>query len=629
MSAPDKNVLIKRVLSSAELPSPSASAMRIIQLTNDDNVSIRELERAISADPAFVAKLLKVANSARTTGRAVVSIKEALMMVGLPGLRAIVIGFSILEHDQKPRCKAFDYNRFWLHSLLVGLSFQAISTRVRLAALDEAFSIGLLANIGSLALASVFPEPYAKLLDHVNKKTDLTLEQVETDTLGLNHWELSAELLRSWGIPSVLYAPIEAYGLPDKGNLISGSREYGLLSALALSNVMADLICNKEARTAEKISDLNLWSARISLEMTQVLDIGLQISESLPAWSSLLNLDPSEWMNFEWVTEVINSPDVLSKSLDTSQEKLTLMLVDDEKSTRLLLTEILQNAGYNLLVATTGEEALCMMNDSRPDLLVTDWVMPGMSGLELIQKIRSAPWGKSMFTLVLTAKSEEDHLVESFEAGTNDYVPKPIKERVLLSRLKAGERMIRYQRETARQYKEVHELAAELSDSNRKLQELSMTDSLTGCSNRRFAIEHLEQAWGKSSRMSEPLSCLVIDLDWFKQVNDFYGHERGDEVLQLIAKTLKTVAGPRNELCRVGGDEFWLICPGLDETKSHILAEKLRDAVAKLNISAGSQQCTITVGYAEKKDEMPDVRSMIRKADQLLYLRKREAKANR
>ncbi len=622
---PEKSVTLAKIKAMPDLPSPSGSARQIIRLTQADDVSLSQIELAIKVDPAFVARLIRVANSSRHIGggRPVASIKDALMVLGLPAIRGLALGFSLFDGHREGRCAEFDYEAFWLRSLAMAQAFQHVAQQIKVAPADEAFSIGLLTNIGGLALATVFPEQYHRLLLDAKTDRSRSLEEREMAALGINHWELSAELLADWGFPPIYSRAVSLHKNSSADLPAVGSRAYSLTCALSLAADISDLMLCNELRTPEKVSELYRHGARVSLEAEQLVVFGKQIAVDWSSWVITLGLSRNHGMDFFWVEQATSDAHFLSQAVTGDRKSFSVLLVDDERSARMYLGRLLQDAGYIVMEADGGEQALAMARTNRPDLVLTDWVMPNMDGLQLIRALREESWGETLYILVITAKKEEENLVEAFDAGTNDFISKPIKPRVLLSRLKAGERMIRLQRETERQYQEMRDIASELSASNRRLQELSVTDVLTGCPNRRYALERIQQEWSGADRRDLPLSCLVVDVDWFKQINDLYGHDRGDEVLKIISAALRSGVRHEDVVCRVGGDEFWVICPGVDRSAAQVCGERLCKAVAALGIKAGHQLCTISVGVAERVAGMHGPQALIDHADKNLYEAKR------
>jgi diguanylate cyclase (GGDEF)-like protein len=169
-------------------------------------------------------------------------------------------------------------------------------------------------------------------------------------------------------------------------------------------------------------------------------------------------------------------------------------------------------------------------------------------------------------------------------------------------------------------------ITSELSDSNRRLQKMAITDSLTECPNRRYAMEFVEQAWTTARLTHTPLSCMLIDVDWFKKINDIYGHERGDQTLILIADSIKKALGPKDVICRFGGDEFLVVCPGADLRLTFRLGEVFCKAVQSLGLKVEDKLCGVSIGVAQKIGEMDSFKALLEAADHALYLAKRHGR---
>lgn len=619
---------LEKIKTAPNLPSPNEFAKRVIRLTQEENVSFAQLEQTIRVDPAFVARLIKVANAGRfaANGRPVVAISDALQILGLPAIRNLALGSSLLAEYTDGRCLQFDYRGFWSHSLALALAFQSISRLTRAAPAEEAFSVGLLANIGALALATVSPEPYGRILAETTLSSKTILPELETSAFGYHQWELSAELLIAWGLPKIYAEPICLYRSPEADLPASGSRPYLLTRSLTLAATIADILTDGSCRTPEKILGLYHHGARLSLESADLVTLGKDVAHEWDEWAKSFGLPAGNITDFSWVEQVSADTRLLSKSATDDLASFRVLLVDDEKSSRMYLKQILEEAGYSVIEAGNGQQGLALALEKSPDLVVTDWVMPVMDGIEMIQRLRQTPAGATQYILVVTAQTDEDRLVQAFDAGASDFIAKPVKPRVLVSRLKAGARSIRLQKETERNYQDLQDIAAELSASNRRLQEISVTDVLTGCPNRRYALEHIHQECSAAERRGLPLSFLVIDIDWFKQINDVHGHDRGDEVLKQIAATLRVGVRAQDTVCRVGGDEFWVICPDADKAVAAACGQRLCEAVDKLAIEAGAKRCGISVGVAEWTETMGTPEVLIETADRNLYQAKREGR---
>jgi len=175
----------------------------------------------------------------------------------------------------------------------------------------------------------------------------------------------------------------------------------------------------------------------------------------------------------------------------------------------------------------------------------------------------------------------------------------------------------------------VEERTMELAAANQRLQEIALTDVLTGLPNRRFAMRRLEQAWEESKSENSPLACMMIDADGFKQVNDNHGHDAGDEVLRQLSRNLRYVVRNDDIVCRLGGDEFLVICPRTPLDGAHQLAEKLCREVAAMRVRVGTGEWSgsISIGVAVRKSEMGNFEALIKAADEGVYTAKKNGRS--
>lgn len=176
--------------------------------------------------------------------------------------------------------------------------------------------------------------------------------------------------------------------------------------------------------------------------------------------------------------------------------------------------------------------------------------------------------------------------------------------------------------------KRVIERTKELALANHQLKTMALTDVLTGLPNRRYGIQCLAQLWDESSMGKTPFACIMIDADGFKQINDKYGHNAGDEVLRQLAKNLRYELRNDDILCRLGGDEFLVLCPDTPLEGAYLLAEKLHTAIAALNIPAGAGvwHGSISVGVAVRSNNMSNFDMLIKAADDAVYIAKNSGK---
>lgn len=284
-----------------------------------------------------------------------------------------------------------------------------------------------------------------------------------------------------------------------------------------------------------------------------------------------------------------------------------VLIVDDDPIALRLLSAILVQAGYAVEQAEDGLQAMAAIERNCPDFVITDWEMPRMNGLELCRRIRDRTQAKYIFTLFITGRSGSENLIEGFESGADDFLTKPVRREVLLARLRACERVL---------------------ELERQLNMLASTDPLTNLLTKRAFILQLEKEWRRAHRYQLPLSCVVLDADFFKRINDTYGHPAGDQVLVAIAETLREDTRASDILCRFGGEEFVALLPETDEESATLWAERVRLQVAELSFTFGDRTVGITCsfGVAQRTLDISGGEELLALADQALMAAKQSGR---
>jgi diguanylate cyclase (GGDEF)-like protein len=296
-----------------------------------------------------------------------------------------------------------------------------------------------------------------------------------------------------------------------------------------------------------------------------------------------------------------------------------ILLAEDDPVTRMLLTRFLKKAGYEVDAVGDGTAALEKMIQRYYPILITDWEMPGMDGVDLCKTLRNLQLDGYVYVLLLTARDAKEHMVAGLEAGADDYLIKPIYEPELLARLNTGRRILALE----------HSLRA-LNQKNRLL---SITDELTGTYNRRQLMEQLPRELERCRRYAYPLSLVMCDIDHFKFVNDRFGHTAGDEVLQQFAtRVQKSIRASSDWIARYGGEEFMIVLPETANPGATFVAEKIRQVIAAspFETSAGSIELTASFGVASTAASGPTlglrVDALITAADSCLYRSKQSGR---
>ena len=292
---------------------------------------------------------------------------------------------------------------------------------------------------------------------------------------------------------------------------------------------------------------------------------------------------------------------------------MKILIAEDEPTQRALLRATLIKRGYEVEAVSDGESAWKVLQRSdAPQLVLLDWMMPGTSGPEVCRRLRQRSDAPYVYVILLTAMDNLDDMIEGMQSGADDYISKPFDARALEARLRAGIRILTLQ--------------SELLNAQKMLEFRASHDPLTGIWNRRAVLDRLCEELARVEREATSSGVIMADIDYFKQVNDRYGHLAGDEVLQAVAQRMKATLRPYDFLGRYGGEEFLIVLPGCDGKKAYEAAQRIRNAVCAAPVRLSSSvtiPVTLSLGVTAcpcgKKVEAV---SIIEPADRALYLAK-------
>ena len=295
---------------------------------------------------------------------------------------------------------------------------------------------------------------------------------------------------------------------------------------------------------------------------------------------------------------------------------MKILIAEDDNVTRHILEKSVTEMDFEVVSCKNGHDAWkILQSENPPHLLILDWMMPGMDGLEICRKVREQAKEPYTFILLLTSKGEQDDFVKGMEAGADDYVVKPFNHNDLRVRLKAGRRIV--------------ELNEELLYVRDNLEKQATHDKLTGLYNRHFMVEILEKEFSRALRHQSDLSCLLLDLDNFKDVNDTFGHTFGDLVLREFSAGLDQNIRKSDISIRYGGEEFMVLLPNTGIAGAQNIAEKIRATCEKKRYDDGHNSTTVTVsiGIASiKQHQLIDDKEIVACADKALYRSKAEGR---
>lgn len=288
---------------------------------------------------------------------------------------------------------------------------------------------------------------------------------------------------------------------------------------------------------------------------------------------------------------------------------MKILAAEDNPISQSMLRSMLTKWGYDVVTAADGNEAWNILQSPQaPRMAILDWMMPGLDGVEVCRQLRAANQEPYTYILLLTARSDSQDLVEAIDAGADDYLTKPFNSSELRARLRAGRR--------------IAELQHQLLEAQEALRERATHDALTELYNRAAILELLHQELARAAREVQPFSILIVDLDHFKEVNDFHGHLVGDEVLREAARRMKVTMRCYDSLGRYGGEEFLVVLPGCNEVGAWMMGERVRRSVSDDSFAVGSAMLPITCSIGcvtQIVGANYDCDSLIRMADDALY----------
>ncbi|SHO49776.1 diguanylate cyclase [Desulfopila aestuarii] len=619
----ENSEIYKRLTAESKLPSPSKVATEVIRLCYSESSSLQDIANVVETDPALSAKFLKYANSALMgTMVPITSIQRAAVRIGIRGMASMALSFSFLSQQNKCECREFNYHRYWSKSLAHAIAARALAQKSKNLDPDELFTCALLSHIGELALATAFPEEYVEILAR-SLGTKEMLEE-EQRIFEIHHHNLSAEMFTDWGLPKLFGQAVrihESYVADEEENEELAELAEILHLSLQIANIcVLDLPLSISFDAVEKLAENYGIAAK---EFGAFFE---QIVLTWQEWGYLFQI-PTQQCPLYHQLKTLDANSIEAQVRSRPETEILLLAVDDDPLTLLNLTRILGSESRQIITAENGKQALQIALEKRPEMVITDWRMPQMDGLELCMALRQETTTQHTYIIMLTGAEADDELVQAFDAGADDYVVKPFTPKVLEARIRGGERLIRYQRKINRDREVIQKYAVRLGVANRKLH--TMTDALTGLPNRRNAMARLKDVVAESSRYGEKLSCIMIDVDHFKNINDTHGHDNGDLVLKEVAQIFSKNARSYDMVSRMGGEEFLVISTRSDREESLQLAERLRAAVEKhvMELGGGTvAQVTISAGVASWRDEYANGGELIKAADDALYRAKKNGR---
>ncbi len=609
------------------LPSPHGVALRLLELANREDVTSGELTRVLQSDPALAGRVLRAANSTVTGLRPVVSVADAVTRVGFRCVRQLAMGFSLIERCDRGPCSAFPYELFWSRALATAVSAQRLAREVRGIQADESFTLGLLHDVGALALATLYPRDYSRLLQELSTAPEIELRTRERQEFKVCRRELTRLMLEDWHIPSSLAYAVEHRGeeLPEGAE----PRTRMIANLLELACRIGSICADQDPIDAAALTEARALCGVLGIAGS-LDDLLAEVANEWQRWGEELHVRtrsvPSLGMLARGDAVEIESR---ASSLDDTAP-LRVLVVDDSDSQRLTLGALLETLGFEVTMASNGLEALARLGERHAHIIVSDLLMPELDGIGLCRAVRASRTGLASYIIILSGIGDHEKLLEAFDAGADDILGRPVNPRELEARLRAARRVVELQVRLNREAEHLREVNARLEVANRQLAAVALTDSLTGLPNRRHLLETLNQEWSRAARRQGHFALVFVDLDHFKLINDERGHDAGDIVLERVARVLRRHVRAEDTVGRFGGEEFLILCPGCGLASATVIAERIRSQLAAERFKIGGKAWTVTASFgvasAIPSAAPADWDATLRRADAALYLAKQRGR---
>ena len=296
---------------------------------------------------------------------------------------------------------------------------------------------------------------------------------------------------------------------------------------------------------------------------------------------------------------------------------MKVLIADDDPTTRVVLSSLVEKMGHTTQAVEDGEAAWQIyQQDQSPCLMLVDWEMPKLDGIQLCQRIKGQSSLNPPYIILITSRTEAEDIVEGLDKGADDYICKPFNAPELMARIQVAERTLK--------------LHQELFEARQALKYQATHDELTGLLNRRAALDLLPKEFHRAQRLGHKLHLAICDIDDFKRINDTYGHFVGDRALRSVAECMQQVFRPYDVIARFGGEEF-LIAISDENVDAKEAFERLRAEVSSLPIAVEGQESvnlTVSIGVSTAKGELSKMHldELLIEADKLLYAAKEAGK---
>ena len=427
------------------LPSPKGVALRVMHLCQEETVSLTELASAIQTDPALSGRIIKIANYVNPNkSRPIASVTiDTLILIGIHAVRQAVLCMSLISNYRDGPCKLFDYEYFWSTAIAKASAAQAISQLNRVAPPAEIFNAGLMCGVGQLALVTARPASYGEILQNLPAAPVDIIMQAELEKFGLNQRDMLVLMLQDWGIPRLFIDAMYYHEDPISSGFPENSRMLRLTYTLQLSALLAHACIHGQEDPA-LVEQLSISCSMLDIDREQLELLLEQTSMNWMDWAKLLNVQTRRYKPRPLMMPPIRGSlrsEPVMEPVQPATVSLRILIVGAGDSQRILLGKFLTAAGHSVTTTDNGLTAFGMATHDLPQVIISDWLIPGMDGLKLCSDLRKVPAGNKLYFILLTPFEDERRKMEAYEAGVDEILRTPINTRLLAARLLAAQRI--------------------------------------------------------------------------------------------------------------------------------------------------------------------------------------------
>ena len=614
--------------STNELPSPSGVALAIMEIWDRDDVSLPQIVNLVEKDPALSGRLLRLANSAASGTRSVVSTRDSIARIGLKSVGKIAIAFSLVDQHREGRCENFDYPGFWSHTLLMSALAREFAEKTKIAPSGDVFSSALLSRIGYLALASVYPSDYSEIIASSEDK----LDSYEQSHFGFDHNELTYELMCSYGVPKALSIPAILHEREDLDDLEPQSRPHKVALVIRTAYRIASNYMSSGSLDGllEEGDELMRLLGVGQDEFTQMCEQGIS---DWGEWSSLLNLSGGGVKPFTSHLTLYYASDSAQGDSTSDKER---GVGGVERDCRAILfqtedavdrSEAVSSLGFETCSCSSRDDFLGTAVATQPDMILINNQSDVSGSKSLCELIRSTEWGVPVYIMVASQQETRRNHAKIIEAGADAVVDSDDPDEEVIMRLAPAYRIAQRNAAWRADRRNLKQTANQLAINQRRYEKLSMTDQLTGLINRRAGMHELERLWDRRERHGASIGILMIDIDWFKSVNDTYGHDAGDELLRKVSAAWSDVVRNSETIFRSGGEEFMVLVENADTRDMLAIVDRIQTATKNLSFTWQECEISLTVSLGMAVTESGDtMNGLVKVADKMMYVAKNKGR---